>query len=273
MLPSLPDTDILLHKPDVDGFDPWASDCASDNLPADAGVYCFYDGKTGEILYIGSACRKGHQHIWRGGLAGRLRHYWAYSKRHSSSEEKIDAERQKRQVLLRCWTARSAGDAIKYEYDAIEKHKPIFNSLLREPVRSIDENRASGRRRWHKKLSTLQGRLPPDDTPKTCKCCGKTKPLSEFYRNADKDGRRKICKNCDNEGLRKRRGVKRAALLSMGLPPEDTQKPCYRCGESKPLSDFSRGVNKDGRRGTCRACEKNGRKNVVPIANPLPRGP
>ena len=103
-------------------------------------------------------------------------------------------------------------------------------------------------------------------TRKPCPRCGQSKPLAEFYAHKWRaDGRCDVCAECSKAASRARKDAKRAAglcvdcgapsagarycpactdkrkFLAYGVSPEATppaEKPCARCGQSKPLAEF-----------------------------------
>src|SRR3990172_282941 len=127
MLPKLPDTDVESICPDADEVDIWREGFSWFEIPDSAGVYCFYDADTKEVLYIGSACARSNDGTQRGlRMRGQFyRSFWA--RKHSAPVRKVLEARKVRRILFRCWKACSAGDARKYECDAIERLKPLLN--------------------------------------------------------------------------------------------------------------------------------------------------
>lgn len=106
---------------------------------------------------------------------------------------------------------------------------------------------------------------------KTCRKCGKSKPLGDFYANRQGfDGRSARCKDCEAETLWK------ARLTALGTEPSPQQvvvwqqrraertalpalgkKRCRVCGQVKPLEEFPRSKShRDGRDSACGACVK-----------------
>jgi hypothetical protein len=90
------------------------------------------------------------------------------------------------------------------------------------------------------------------DSTKRCCRCGGIKPLDEFqidYRRSD-GGRKGTCRTCLNEQLRGYRAARNEHLAAA-----DGEKPCRRCGITKPRADFPpRRQSEDGRKDDCRAC-------------------
>jgi excinuclease UvrABC nuclease subunit len=198
LLPTFPDTDFLLHEPNIDGLNLWNAD-SLEQVPSELGVYCFYDGETKEILYIGSACSRGIRGVCCGGLRKRFR-MWR-SDNYTSCGKKLQTERPKRKILARCWLTKNASDALKYENDAIEKYKPVLNDRM---AKRLDQKTYAMAKKKKKQEYYLKCRqrlpeeFPPDTTIKQCSCCGEKKPLLDFRKRRDKkDGRRADCKKCE----------------------------------------------------------------------------
>jgi len=88
---------------------------------------------------------------------------------------------------------------------------------------------------------------------KKCPHCGETKPLSEFHKNRSKpDGHTSWCGICHSESERKRR-----AEYSNGTREvhSGTTKRCPKCGETKPVNEFSTDrYSPDGRASWCKSC-------------------
>src|SRR5690554_4606417 len=119
-------------------------------------------------------------------------------------------------------------------------------------------------------MATLDAREQRTLT-KRCTKCGEVKPLEDFRKDKRRrDGRDSRCRVCDARCSRERLWKKQ------GVPPEhwpqlhrevdaraarrnsvpDGFKRCYRCGEVKPLEEFSpRKDSRDGRQSLCYACD------------------
>lgn len=93
---------------------------------------------------------------------------------------------------------------------------------------------------------------------KTCKRCGKTKPLSEFSKRSDNGLYRGICKECghDQAHLRwlKEKFIKDQKRAEYERLRPVTSKICTMCHQEKPLDDFY--VRKDSgvRSSRCNDC-------------------
>lgn len=62
---------------------------------------------------------------------------------------------------------------------------------------------------------------------KVCKCCGVSKPITEFGKNARmKDGLHYYCKECKNQKHGDYRTKKRQYI-------QNKKRPCEKCGESR----------------------------------------
>ena len=207
MLPPLVSTDIFEFSPDIDGLNPWTVEPLSRAVPSTPGVYCFYDADTGAILYVGSTSAQTGVN-YRGGLALRMRQY--RSARGSTSVQKIQAERKNRRVLGRCWSTASAGDAAKYESDAIEKYKPALNSRLVSSIQSKEEFYSTRKKKQVEYRARQKEDLPAADTVKRCHSCSKVRPLSEFHvTTGNKSGRSYACKDCNCARARKYQQLRR----------------------------------------------------------------
>lgn len=89
---------------------------------------------------------------------------------------------------------------------------------------------------------------------KQCAKCGLHKPVEEFYDFDD------TCKDCHQKQIanakRREKALKRAMQAEpAAVPPEETERKCVRCGETKPLAEFYKlksGVN--GHDTSCKIC-------------------
>ena len=158
MIPALPITELFIHTPDIDAVDLWEKSwrtSANFLLLGSPGVYCFYDGDTGEILYIGSSGSRSSRPS-EAGMACRLRKYylpWNDNSRKASSSHVniILAHTNGRKILVRCWIVASHADALKYEYEAIAKHRPTFNVHAASAVLTKEEKAARSKQRTYKR--------------------------------------------------------------------------------------------------------------------------
>lgn len=102
---------------------------------------------------------------------------------------------------------------------------------------------------------------------KLCKCCGETKPTSEFHKDKSKsDGLNAYCKPCT---------IKRQQAFSCRPPrfkAPDGHKKCNHCKVILPLENFTLLASSfDGHAKTCKACmfianDKWRRKNLAKCA-------
>ena len=263
MLPALPTTDVLLLKPDVDGLDLWAPDFSAEKVPALPGVYCFYATDTGEVLYIGSACARSSG-LRHSGLLARLTYYRGVVK--DDTSRRIHTARAGRKLLTRCWVAQSAGDAVKYEGDAIEKYKPSLNLKLAKTVQNAEGRAVADRRLALKYRSRSEADLPLVTTRKRCNGCNKVKALSAFYRLAtQKDGHVARCRSC-MKAYRTQLNREHHNKAPDALPSPDSLKLCSRCKTTKPRSGFCRDFSSsDNYNRWCRECTsswKRGKKGT-----------
>ena len=271
MLPALQETDVLSHKPDIDELDIWQENFSWKGVPSRPGVYCFYDADTKAPLYIGSAAARSNCGQLQG-LAARLQQYRSI-RLNSPSVKKVRAARKEQRVLVRCWIAQTAGEAAKYECDALEKYRPPLNARLVGVLCSQQDRIQAERVRRVRYHLRPPAELPPESSKKRCPDCKKEKTLAEFHHQGGfKDGHQGICKTCACERLRGLR--RRYRLRSQNeLPELSSSKHCPSCRQIKPLSEFGKDTGaKDGRDGYCRSCRsyrKRGAKNEV--TNPKPR--
>jgi 5-methylcytosine-specific restriction endonuclease McrA len=102
-----------------------------------------------------------------------------------------------------------------------------------------------------------EGGEPVDEPTKRCTRCGEHKPLGAFGRKAShKDGLSSRCKACMVE-------VDRSGTAPPRPRPTEQGDGlwCTRCRAWKEPDDFARDrTRKSGRRGHCRACEKENRE-------------
>lgn len=81
------------------------------------------------------------------------------------------------------------------------------------------------------------------EVERVCTSCGRTLPITAFYRHArSRGGRRRQCGECVRRYLREH-------------PPEPTtevERTCRWCGETKPITAFP--VDHGYRRRECQAC-------------------
>lgn len=95
---------------------------------------------------------------------------------------------------------------------------------------------------------------------KRCSCCKQEKPLSDFgVDNRNKDGIHRVCKVCLHErSVAKTPPEKRRTYFYA----ENGVKKCYKCGETKPISEFHTAIgNKDGLLSYCKKC-RNAQHNI-----------
>ena len=97
---------------------------------------------------------------------------------------------------------------------------------------------------------------------KKCSACRNWKPLMEFNKQrVKKDGLRLTCRKCDGERRIKYRlenkERNKGRDVTVGPP-----KKCTKCGELKPLTEFSKGRGApDGLNSWCKKCDsKQGKK-------------
>jgi protein-arginine kinase activator protein McsA len=83
---------------------------------------------------------------------------------------------------------------------------------------------------------------------KTCRKCGETKPLSEFYKNKEsKDGHLNICKTC--KCVYQRNRTENLEYINV------QSKVCAKCGELKDSSEFHKAsCNIDKLQHYCKDC-------------------
>ncbi len=91
-------------------------------------------------------------------------------------------------------------------------------------------------------------------TSKRCRRCGKTKPLEAFPRNKRQDdGLHFNCRPCHTAQTRESILRRKASPRPEPLP--DSVKRCRKCGEVKPLCDFSPcTMGALGRNSWCKLC-------------------
>ena len=92
---------------------------------------------------------------------------------------------------------------------------------------------------------------------KRCIKCEEEKTLSEFYRHVGaKDGFRNVCKSCWAKNRKPYSRAKKSRSKESNKEPK-TEKRCPKCGEVKPVSEFSpRPERRGGLKPRCKACVK-----------------
>jgi hypothetical protein len=169
-------------------------------------------------------------------------------------ERKIDDERKRRKILVRCWISQSAGDALKYECDAIEKYKPPLNRKMSRPVQSAKDRMLANDRlkQKYRSMPSLS-----ESSTKQCPGCLNVKLLSEFYKQPTvKGGYGTYCKECAKKKCKDIR-EKYRMRSEEEIPSCDTLKKCTGCRLDKQLSEFAVSTgSKDGRSSYCRVCFK-----------------
>ena len=86
-----------------------------------------------------------------------------------------------------------------------------------------------------------------ESATKRCTRCSEIKPPDEFARDAGRpDGLFSWCRECQREHGAARRAARQVAT--------EGEKPCTKCGETKPVTEFSPGGAQYGRKSWCRAC-------------------
>lgn len=252
MLLLLPNTDVFQYQPDVAGVDLWDQHFSILAIPAVPGVYCFYDAATAEPVYIGSSWARGDI-ASRVGLRSRLQSY-RNGKIQSSVIRKVRSERLVRRLLVCCWGVSSASNVLQYEYDAIEKYKPILNIRVAKPIQDRELRNAAAAKRIRSYRLLPSGPLSANAV-KRCSCCEKAKALSEFYRNpGHKDLRASRCKSCDKKQTDKKKEQYRHRRLTEGSLVL-SHKRCPDCRKTKPAAAFHRNSGrKDGYCTYCKLC-------------------
>lgn len=88
---------------------------------------------------------------------------------------------------------------------------------------------------------------------KVCTKCGVEKPFSEYYNYPNRtDGKYTICKECLQIKLKSRR---KPTPPPIKYPIIDGKKKCSKCGETKPISEFSKNKNQHGGiQSLCKSC-------------------
>lgn len=201
MIPVLERTDLLKHSPDAFDIDLWSESFTWDMIPAEYGCYAFYDSNS--IVYIGSATASNPDPAQRG-LRMRLRFYRGRGKKEriSNTIKKVRDYNNNRKLLLKCWVAMTAGDAKKYEEDALEKYKPCLNYI--GTIRQNIATRQKLRREWAKNTVNRYRQFEyQPDLLKRCTKCNVIKRCSEFQRNRNKRlGVKPNCKQCMNKPMK-----------------------------------------------------------------------
>lgn len=87
-----------------------------------------------------------------------------------------------------------------------------------------------------------------------CCKCRVEKPVDKFCRNkAIKDGIHIKCKQCCNDEAKARKEARRNGLIST---VQRNSKPCSKCQQVRPISDFYVDNNSsDGRTSCCKSCQ------------------
>lgn len=204
MLVNLPQTDLLSIKPDIDNLDIWQQ-FDINQIPAfKIGCYAFYT-TDGIIVYIGSA-RAMSAHSSMSGLKYRIRAYRGIKSYPSTSTvDKIRKVNHETPLLMRLWFCDSIGDTLKYEADAILKHKPALN-IVGVCRRSRQEMLKKHSERSLKTSSKYNFYDP--DKLKVCSKCHIEKRCTEFSRHKrTKWGVRSQCKLCTKSGKGYQNGV------------------------------------------------------------------
>ena len=88
----------------------------------------------------------------------------------------------------------------------------IGEPLPEKPITPYKEARIPRNQRRGRGANNRKVKPEDYNRTKVCICCGKTKPLTEFYRSARlKDGRARKCKECDRAAYRFRKQQRREA--------------------------------------------------------------
>lgn len=142
-------------------------------------------------------------------------------------------------------------------------------------VSEFYKGRGDGYASWCKQCQRLYNRHNPQRIPfkaialnnlatgmKTCASCNQSKPLeSAYYRDqSSRDGRDSWCKECRHTHDRKMIKNKMENYRPK-LPPLDGMKCCSRCGENKPLREYSKHHGTpDGLSYICKPCNSKSRR-------------
>lgn len=194
MLPTLPNTDLLNHAPDVDDLAIWQSGFVRQLIPAGYGCYAFFEQRTGIIVYIGSGISDSGITTHRRGLRGRLHCY--RSAKTSSTTAKVVAYNKHEPLLVRCWLVANKNDALKYEIDAIERYRPKLN-LIGTRSKSLEQCKQIIHTYSQATTNKYRATVYNPNAIKFCRGCQLAKSCREFQRNRNKAmGVKSRCKRC-----------------------------------------------------------------------------
>ena len=100
---------------------------------------------------------------------------------------------------------------------------------------------------------------------KICSGCEQEKPLSEFYYDKSTDSYNYLCKECarkkDTE-KRRAKGIKSKEEQRLEWEQKG-EKPCIKCGQTKPLEEFAIDKRTGYLRNVCVECDKKHRQNYM----------
>jgi hypothetical protein len=137
------------------------------------------------------------------------------------------------------------------------------------------EKEFARRRGWQERVAAAP---KSEVAEKTCKSCGRTKPITEFHKNRiRKDGHHSWCRQCSRERQRLLRNpektrrdskshharykddpvyrAKKAEIARKWHQDQKTHKTCTKCGAFQPLTNFHKNTaTKDSRQGWCKPC-------------------
>ena len=89
---------------------------------------------------------------------------------------------------------------------------------------------------------------------KTCKTCGKTKPLSEFSKRSDNGLYRLSCKECRHKQAHEKWLKKKVIIEQERIRHPRTTKKCSVCHQEKPFTEFDINERTGNRQKRCREC-------------------
>jgi hypothetical protein len=213
MLPCLPDTDIFQHVPDAEGIALLAEDYTINTVPPGMGVYCLYHPVTGDIVYIGAGCGIDTQGGSNRGLHMRLK---LYRQPRGPHDHKIRDAVRTEGLLLKIWLTSTAGDAFKYETDAIRLYQPRLN-VVGCRGRTAEEDRIR-RKILNQNKTKVRWTYDPE-AEKRCGRCKFPKTCKDFRRNAGKKlAVVDTCRECEQNSRRQKAKERRTQALANGLP-------------------------------------------------------
>lgn len=140
------------------------------------------------------------------------------------------AEKAKLETEKRCTKCRQVLPLSEFEYTRSNKGEKIKRKICRTCYHESMSKRARKKdiTKTNEDMNTTTQETTTVQT-KTCRCCGETKPISDFYQNKKaSDGLQSYCKKCMNEKSRARKQAVRTEKRAAAKETKETKNVVVR---------------------------------------------